>query len=175
MSSSVPAPSPCRLHPEHLRGLLVHVDAEEVSLRNSLRLLEDVPVDSLDETKQREVRVRIDQSLQHAALLTQNRIQVTSALGQFLGMPPGEVTFTALLRNATPAAAALLIPARQRLQRLVRQVQAAASSAAWIIGESRRIHVSLFDALPGTTSSDRYDAAGQRHLDPASLRFEARS
>ena len=175
MSNSAPGQSQLRLSPEQLRGLLVHVDAEEVSLRNTMRLLQELPLRSIDEIQQRDLRVRIEQSLQHAALLFQNRVKVISSLGRLLGLPPDQICFSGLLPYATPAAAALLIPARQRLQRLVHQVRVLSSSAAWILSESRRIQMTIFESLPGVMSSDRYDSSGQRHLDPASFRFEARS
>lgn len=175
MSNSAPASPQRRLAPEHLRPLLVHVDAEEVSLRNTFRLLRDLPVSPADEIQQREMRVRIEQSLQHAEFLFQNRSKVIKDLAGFLGIPAGNVSFSALLPYATPAGTALLIPARQRLQRLVHQVRVLADSTAWIFSESRRIQLTILDSLPGTVSSDRYDCSGQRHLNPASFRFEARS
>jgi hypothetical protein len=174
MSNSAPAP-PCLLQPEHLRGLLVHVDAEEVSLRNTMRLLKDLPFHSTDDSKQRELRVRIDQSLQHAAFLLENRSKVINNLSQYLNLPPEQVCFSALLPYATPAAAALLIPARQRLQKILVQIKTLASTAAWIVNESRRIQLTIMDSLPGSLSSDRYDASGQRNLNPAAFRFETRS
>ena len=174
MNNSAPAP-PCLLQPEHLRGLLVHVDAEEVSLRNTMRLLKDLPFHSTDDSKQRELRVRIDQSLQHATFLLENRSKVISNLSQYLGIPPEQVCFSSLLPYATPAAAALLIPARQRLQRILVQIKTIASTAAWIVNESRRIQLTIMDSLPGSLSSDRYDASGQRNLNPAAYRFETRS
>ena len=174
MSNSAPAP-PCLLQPEHLRGLLVHVDAEEVSLRNTMRLLKDLPFHSTDDSKQRELRVRIEQSLQHAAFLLENRSKVISNLSRYLGIPPEQVCFSALLPYATPAAVALLIPARQRLQRILVQIKTLASTAAWIVNESRRIQLTIMDSLPGSLSSDRYDASGQRNLNPAAFRFETRS
>jgi hypothetical protein len=155
--------------------LLVHVDAEEVSLRNTMRLLQDLPLRSADELQQRDLKLRIEQSLQHAALLLQNRVKVMTGLGRMLGIPPEHICFSSLLPYATPAAAALLIPARQRLQRLVHQVRVLSNSAAWILNESRRIQMTVFESLPGAISSSRYDSSGQRHLDPASFRFEARS
>lgn len=175
MSSFALAQSTRRLQPEHLRGLLVHIDAEEVSLRNAMRLLQDIPLFAADEILQRELRVRIEQALQHVALLSQNRNKVTSALGQFLGIPQDQICFSALLPFATPAAASLLVPARLRLQRLAHQVRTLTNSVAWIINESWRIHLAVFDSLPGASSSDRYDSSGQRHLNPASFRFETRS
>ena len=174
MNSFAPGPSR-RLESEHLRSLLVHVDAEEVSLRNAMKLLQEIPLHALDELTQRQCRLRIEQSLQHTALLAENRIRVTTALGTFLGMSPDSVSFLALLPYATPAAATLLVAARQRLRRLVRQVQALSGSVAWIISESRRIQLTILESLPDGASSDRYDAAGQRQLHPASLRFETRS
>ncbi len=163
------------LLPEHLRGLLVHVDAEEVSLRNMLRLLEEIPVQATDELLQREMRLRIEQSLQHAALLAQNRSKVMAALGQLLRIAPKDVSFSALLPFASSPALALLVPARQRLQRIVRQLRMLVNSVAWVVSESRRIHLTVFESLPGTVGSDRYDASGQRSLNPASFRFEIRS
>ncbi len=174
MSSFESGPSR-RLEPEHLRSLLVHVDAEEVSLRNALKLLQEIPLHALDEQTQRQCRVRIEQSLEHIALLSANRIRVTTSLGAFVGISPDSVSFSALLPFATPAAAASLVAARQRLRRLVRQVQALTGSVAWVISESRRIQLTILESLPGATSSDRYDAAGQRQLHAASLRFETRS
>jgi hypothetical protein len=79
------------------------------------------------------------------------------------------------LPYATPAAAALLIPARQRLQRILVQIKTLANTAAWIVNESRRIQLTIMDSLPGSLSSDRYDASGQRNLNPAAFRFETRS
>ena len=175
MSNPAPEQSSACLQPKHLRGLLVHVDAEEVSLRHTMHLLRDIPVFSADEQQRRELRVRIEQSLQHAALLLQNRMNVISELSRFLGLTPENVTFSALLPFATPEAAALLIPARQRLQRLVYQVRILLNSTVWIVNESRRIHLMIFESLPGTTSSDPYDSSGQRNLNPASFRFETRS
>jgi len=175
MSNSAPVQLQHRLHPEQLRPLLVHVDAEEVSLRNTVQLLKDIPICSPDESMQRELRTRIDQSMQHAAFLLQNRLKVIGQLAGFLGLPPENISFSALLPYATPAAAALLIPARLRLQKIVLQVRVLVSSTAWIVGESRRIQLTILDSLPGTVSSDRYDSSGQRNLNPASFRFETRS
>ena len=175
MSNSAPVQSQRLLYPEHLRALLVHVDAEEVSLRNTMQLLKDLPVSSVDETEQRELRLRIDQALNHAEFLLQNRLKVIGQLSHYLGIAPENVSFSALLPYAVPAAVALLIPARQRLQRLVHQVRILANSAAWIVNESRRIQLTILESLPGTVSSNRYDASGQRSLNPASLRFETRS
>jgi len=175
MSSYVPVPSvPC-LRPEQLRGLLVHVDAEEVSLRNMMRLLQELPAQATDEIQQREMRIRIDQSLQHAAFLAQNRSRVITALGQLLGIAPENVSFSALLPFSTPAAVSLLVPARQRLQRIVRQLRVLVNSVAWVVSESRRIQLTIFQSLPGAAGSDRYDASGQKNLNPASFRFETRS
>lgn len=175
MSSSVQVPSAHCLLPEHLRGLLVHVDAEEVSLRNIMRLLQELPIQPTDDADQREMRLRIEQSLQHAALLAQHRSRVMAALGQLLGIAPETVSFSALLRFSTPAAASLLVPARQRLQRIVRRLRVLVSSVAWVVSESRRIQLTVFESLPGAAGSDRYDASGQRNLNPASFRFETRS
>jgi len=175
MSSSAPVQSQHQLHPEHLRALLVHVDAEEVSLRNTVQLLKEIPICPPEESQQRDLRTRIDQSLQHAAFLLQNRTTVISQLARFLDLPSETISFSTLLPYATPDAAALLIPARLRLQKIVLQVRVLASCTAWIIGESRRIQLTILDSLPGTVSSDRYDASGQRHLNPASFRFETRS
>jgi len=165
---------PC-LRPEQLRGLLVHVDAEEVSLRNMMRLLQELPAQATDEIQQREMRIRIDQSLQHAAFLAQNRSRVITALGQLLGIAPENVSFSALLPFSTPAAVSLLVPARQRLQRIVRQLRVLVNSVAWVVSESRRIQLTIFQSLPGAAGSDRYDASGQKNLNPASFRFETRS
>jgi hypothetical protein len=175
MSNSAPTQPCCLLQPEHLRGLLVHVDAEEVSLRNTMKLLRDLPFHSTDDSMQRELRVRIEQSLQHAAFLLENRRKVLGNLSQYLGIPPEQVCFSALLPYATPAAAALLIPARLRLQKILVQIRTLASTAAWIVNESRRIQLTFLDSLPGSMTSDRYDASGQRNLNPAAFRFETRS
>ena len=83
MSSSAPVQSQVQLHPENLRGLLVHVDAEEVSLRNTMRLLQDMPIGLVDDVQQRELRQRLEQSLQHAAFLLQNRMKVIRGLAQY--------------------------------------------------------------------------------------------
>ncbi len=175
MSSSAPVQSQVQLHPENLRGLLVHVDAEEVSLRNTMRLLQDMPIGLVDDVQQRELRQRLEQSLQHAAFLLQNRMKVIRGLAQYLGLLTQEISFSALLPFCTPAAAALLIPAQQRLQRIVRQVRVLTNSTAWIVNESRRIYLTVLESLPGTVSSDRYDSSGQRNMNPASFRFETRS
>lgn len=175
MSRSVPVPSmPC-LTPEQINGLLVHVDAEEVSLRNILRLLEELPRLSADPERRRDVQVRVEQSLQHTVFLRHHRVRVLTFLGRQLGMPPEDISFTSILPFATPAAQSLLVPARHRLQSLLRQVQALINSTAWIVQESRRIHLTILESLPGTVSSSRYDSSGQRHLNPAALRFETRS
>lgn len=174
MSNSAPGPL-CRLEPEHLRGLLVHVDAEEISLRNAMRLLENLPTQTADSSQHRELKTRIEQSLNHIALLTQNRHKVIRTLAQRTGLPAENVCFSALLPFASPAAAALIIPARQRLQRLVRQLQVLTSSAMWVIGESRRIQFTILDSLSGQVSSDRYDASGHRQINSGAFRFETRS
>ena len=175
MNNSAPERSPRCLLPEHLRGLLVHVDAEEVSLRNTLGLLRDIPVHAIDELQQREMRLRIDQSLQHAALLSHNRIKVMTALGRLVGVPPETISFSALLPFAHPEAIALLVPARKRLQRIIRQVSVLVNSVAWVVAESQRVHLTVFESLAGSAGSDRYDANGQRNLNPGSFRFETRS
>lgn len=177
MNSSAPVPSQC-LEPAHLYDLLRHVDAEEISLRNTLLLLQAVPSlsQSSDESERREMRLRIEQSLQHAALLSQNRTRVMAALAEFLCIPVAEVNFSALLPHSSVAAVQLIIPARRRLQSLVRQVSVLVQSVSWVINESQRIYLSIFESLPGTApSSDRYDASGQKHLNPALFRFETRS
>ena len=177
MNNSAPVPSQC-LEPAHLQDLLRHVDAEEISLRNTLRLLEAVPVmsQSSDEAERREMRLRIEQSLQHAALLSQNRLRVMLALARFLSIPVADVSFSALLPYSSAAAIQLLIPARRRLQSLVRQVSALVQSVSWVINESQRIYLTVFESLPGTApSSNRYDASGQKNLNPALFRFETRS
>ena len=177
MNNSARVPSQC-LEPAHLHDLLRHVDAEEISLRNTLRLLQAVPAmsQSSDEAERREMRLRIEQSLQHAALLSQNRMRVMLALAGFLSIPVADVSFSALLPYSSVAAVQLLIPARRRLQSLVRQVSALVQSVSWVINESQRIYLSIFESLPGTApSSDRYDASGQKHLNPALFRFETRS
>ena len=177
MNNSAPVPSPY-LEPAHLHDLLRHVDAEEISLRNTLRLLQAVPAmsQSSDEAERREMRLRIEQSLQHAALLQQNRTRVMQALAGFLCIPVADVSFSALLPYSSVAAVQLIIPARRRLQSLVRQVSALVQSVSWVINESQRIYLSIFESLPGTApSSDRYDASGQKHLNPALFRFETRS
>ena len=177
MNSSAPAPSPY-LEPAHLHDLLRHVDAEEISLRNTLLLLQAVPAmsQSTDEAERREMRLRIEQSLQHAALLSQNRTRVMLALAGYLSIPVADVSFSALLPYSSIAAVQLIIPARRRLQSLVRQVSALVQSVSWVINESQRIYLSVFESMPGTApSSDRYDASGQKNLNPALFRFETRS
>ncbi|MBC7968322.1 MAG: hypothetical protein H7Z17_20645 [Fuerstia sp.] len=177
MNSSAPVPSQF-LEPAHLHDLLRHVDAEEISLRNTLLLLQAVPAmsQSTDEAERREMRLRIEQSLQHAALLSQNRTRVMAALAGYLCIPVADVSFSALLPYSSAAAVQLIIPARRRLQSLVHQVSALVQSVSWVINESQRIYLSIFESLPGTApSSDRYDASGQKHLNPALFRFETRS
>ena len=167
-----------RIEPEHLHDLLRHVDAEEISLRNTLRLLQAIPAlsQSSDEPERRETRLRIEQCMQHAALLSQNRMRVMLALAGYLSIPVADISFSALLPYASPAAVRLIIPARRRLQSLVRQVSALVQSVSWVINESQRICISIFESLPGTApSSDRYDANGQKNLNPALFRFETRS
>lgn len=177
MNNSAPVPSHF-LEPAHLRDLLRHVDAEEISLRNVMRLLQEVPVmsQSADEGQRRDMRLRIEQSMQHASLLSQNRARVTNALAEYLSMPTTNVSFSALLPYASPAAAQLIVSARRRLSALVRQVSALVQSVSWIINESQRIYLSVFESMPGTApSSNRYDASGQKNLNPALFRFETRS
>ena len=177
MNNSVPGPLRY-LEPEHLRDLLRHVDAEEILLRSTLQLLQAVAAmsRSADEAERREMRLRIDQSFQHAALLSQNRTRVMTALAQYLSIPVTAVSFSALLPHSSPAAAQLIIPARQRLQSLVRQVGALAQTVSWVINESQRIFLSVFESLPGTApSSNRYNSTGQKNLNPALFRFETRS
>jgi len=177
MTSSAPVHSH-RLEPEHLHDLLRHVDAEEISLHNTLRLLQAIPVlaQSVNEAERRDMRLRIEQSLQHAALLSRNRTRVMQSLAQYLSMAIADVSFSALLPFASPAAAELLIPARRRLQSLVRRVSALVQAVSWVINESQRITLSIFESLPGTApSSHRYDASGQKNLNPALFRFETRS
>jgi hypothetical protein len=103
MNNSAPVPSHF-LEPSHLRDLLKHVDAEEISLHNVVRLLKDVPAmsQSADEAQRRDMRLRIEQSMQHAALLSQNRVRVTNALAQYLSIPAANVCFSALLPHASP-------------------------------------------------------------------------
>jgi hypothetical protein len=175
MSSHVPASASSLLAPEQLRPLLVHIDAEEVSLRNILRLLQDMPLISESDARQREIRLRIDQSMQHIALLTQNRLRVIQTLARTTGIPEADLSLSALIPYANETAKRSLLSARARLRRLVRQVQAQTQAVAWIVAETRRIHFEIIEALPGTTSSDRYDASGQRQLNPASLQFGTRS
>lgn len=175
MSSLVPASSSSLLAPEQLRPLLAHIDAEEVSLRNILRLLQDMPTLSDSDSRQREIRLRIDQSLQHIAVLSQNRQRVIHSLARTTGIPEADLSLSGLIVHAGEPARRLLISARARLRRLVRQVQAQTQAVAWIVAETRRIHFEIMDALPGSTSSDRYDASGQRQLNPASLKFGTRS
>lgn len=177
MNNSDPVPSHS-LEPEHLVDLLKHVDAEEISLRNVMRLLMAVPVmsQSADEAERREMRLKIEQSTQHAALLSQNRMRVTMALAQYLAIPATDVSFSALLPYSSDAASKLIIAARQRLQSLVRQMSALVQSVSWVINESQRIYLSISESLPGTApSSSRYDASGQKNLNPALFRFETRS
>lgn len=174
MNNSAPAP-PYRLEPEHLRGLLVHVDAEEISMRNAMRLLESLPVQTMDSNHHREMKTRIEQSLEHIALLSQNRQKVIRALAQRTGLAMENVCFTALLPFASPAATALIIPARQRLNKLVRQLRVLTNSALWIIGESRRIQFTIMDSISGQMSSDRYDSNGNRQMNAGAFRYETRS
>ena len=177
MNNSGPVPSQY-LEPTHLYDLLRHVDAEEISLRNTLRLLQVIPAmsQSSNEGERRDMRLRIEQSLQHAALLSQNRLRVMLALARFLSIPVADVSFSALLPYSSAAAIQLLIPARRRLQSLVRQVSALVQSVSWVINESQRIYLTVFESLPGTApSSNRYDASGQKNLNPALFRFETRS
>ena len=177
MNNSAPVPSRF-LEPAHLRDLLRHVDAEEISLSNVIRLLKEVPAMSVsaDEGQRRDMRLRIEQAMQHASLLSQNRQRVTKAFSECLSMPVANVCFSALLPYASPAAVQLIVSARQRLLALVRQVSALVQSASWIINESQRIYLSIFESLPGTApSSNRYDSSGQKNLNPALFRFETRS
>lgn len=177
MNNSAPVPSHY-LEPAHLRDLLRHVDAEEISLRNIMHLLKEVPAmsQSADEAQRRDMRLKIEQSMQHAALLSQNRARVVNALAEYLSMPALNVSFSALLPYASPAAAQLIGSARRRLLGLVRQVSALVQSVSWIINESLRIYLSVFESLPGTApSSNRYDSSGQKNLNPALFRFETRS
>ncbi|HQX51726.1 MAG TPA: hypothetical protein PLY87_23780 [Planctomycetaceae bacterium] len=165
------------LEPEQLHDLLRHVDAEEISLRNTLRLLQAIPssAQSSVDAEQRTLRTQIEQSMQHAAFLAKNRMRVLTNLAQHLSMRPQEVSFSALLPYASPAAVQLLIPARRRLLSLVCQVSALAQSVSWVIHETQRISLSLFDTLPGAANSDRYNGNGQKQLNPALFRFETRS
>ncbi|MDA1229945.1 MAG: hypothetical protein O2856_04150 [Planctomycetota bacterium] len=177
MNNSDPVPSHC-LEPEHLVDLLKHVDAEEISLRNVMRLLKAVPAmsQSADEVERREMRLRIEQSTQHAALLSQNRVRVTMALARYLSIPVADVSFSSLLPYSSSAASQLIIAARRRLQSLVRQMSALVQSVSWVINESHRIYLTVLESLPGTApSSNRYDANGQKNLNPALFRFETRS
>jgi|GEM_PF-849873 len=177
MNNSAPVPSHF-LEPAHLRDLLRHVDAEEIALCNVIRMLKEVPAmsQSADEGQRRDMRLRIEQSVKHASLLSQNRIRITNALAEYLSMPVSNVSFSALLPYASPAAAQLIVSARRRLLALVRQVSALAQSASWVINESQRIYLSVFESLPGTApSSNRYDSSGQKNLNPALFRFETRS
>lgn len=174
MNNSAPGSLP-RLEPEHIRGLLVHVDAEEISLRNAMKLLEDIPIQAPSTSQYRELKTRIDQSLNHIALLAQNRHKVLRALAQKTGVSSEEISFSALIARASPAAAILLVPARQRLQKLVRQLRVLTNSAMWIIGESQRVQFTILESLTGQVSSDRYDASGNRQLNPDAFRFESRS
>lgn len=131
---------------------------------------------SSNEGERRDMRLRIEQSLQHAALLSQNRLRVMLALARILSIPVADVSFSALLPYSSAAAIQLLIPARRRLQSLVRQVSALVQSVSWVINESQRIYLTVFESLPGTApSSNRYDASGQKNLNPALFRFETRS
>ena len=183
MKSSDPVPSQRQvstryLEPEHLRDLLRHVDAEEISLRNIMRLLESVPAmsQSVDDAVRRDMRLRIEQSMRHAALLSENRAKVTIALAHQLSLPVSDVSFSALLPYSSAAAIPLIVAARKRLQSLVRQLSALVQTVSWVVNESQRIYLSIFDSLPGTTpSSDRYDASGQKNLNPAFFRFQTRS
>lgn len=177
MNNSAPVPSHF-LEPAHLCDLLRHVDAEEISLGNVIRLLQEVPAmsGSDDEAQRRDMRLRIEQSIQHASLLAKNRMRVTKAFAEYLSIPAANVCFSALLPYASPAAVQLIVSARQRLLALVRQVSALVQSASWIINESQRICLSVFESMPGTApSSNRYDSSGQKNLNPALFRFEARS
>lgn len=175
MNSAVPQSSRTRLGTEQIRGLLIHVDAEEVALRNAMGLLQDLPLNANDDSRHRDLRLRIEQSLNHIALLSQNRFRVLRELAGRVGLKTEDISFSALLPFADRQAASSLISARQRLQRLVVQIAGLVSTAAWIIGESRRIHQTILDALPGYQSSDRYDSTGQRSLSSTALRFETRS
>ena len=176
MHNSSPVPSQC-LEPEQLHDLLRHVDAEEISLRNTLRLLQAIPASgrTTAEADQRILRLQVEQSMEHAALLSQNRTRVLMNLALRLSLRPQDISFSAIMPYATPAAVRLLIPARRRLLSLVCQVSALAQSVSWVIHETQRISLSIFDTLPGTANSDRYDCSGQKHLNPAAFRFETRS
>ena len=174
MSNSAPGSSR-RLEPEHIRGLLVHVDAEEISLRNAMRLLENLPAQTMDSNQYRDMKVRIEQSLEHIALLTQNRQKVIRALSQRTGLSVENICFSALIPFSSPTAAALLVTARQRLQKLVQQLRVLTNSALWIIGESRRIQFTIMDSVSGQVSSDRYDANGNRQMHAGAFRYETRS
>ncbi|MFN9721177.1 MAG: hypothetical protein ACK58L_20965 [Planctomycetota bacterium] len=164
-----------RLETEHIRSLLVHVDAEEISLRNAMKLLEDLPIHAATSSQYRELRTRIDQSLNHIALLAQNRQKVLRALAQRTGISAEDISFSMLIARASPAAATLLVPARQRLQKLVCQLRVLTNSAMWIIGESQRVQFTILESLTGQVSSDRYDASGNRQLNADAFRFESRS
>ncbi|MFO0976475.1 MAG: hypothetical protein U0996_08760 [Planctomycetaceae bacterium] len=175
MSSSVPAAARSLLAPKDLSRLLAHIDGEELSLRNVLRLLQEMPSLADSDAKQREIALRIEQSKQHFKLLEEHRRDVILTLARRIGVSEEDLSLSVLIPHSDEPARKLLIAARTRLQRLIRQVQTMTHSVAWIVAETRRIHFEIIDALPGTTSSDRYDSSGQRQLNPTSLRFGTRS
>lgn len=164
-----------RLQLQHVQPLLAHVDHEEAVLRSVMHLLEQLPTDVLQDTAQREARQQIEKSLRQAEQLAHKRRLILTHIGRVAGIRADQVTFSRLIRRAAADAVSPLLAAQGRLQRIVRQLQCLSAVVAWVVHESQAINGVLLQELLGETVSHRYDAHGQRALQPSTIRFETRS
>lgn len=164
-----------RLRTAQLQPLLAHVDSEEACLRSLSRLLKDVPLTLVEDDALRTRRVAMNELLKQAEQLEERRRRVLIHTGRLIGIEPDRVTFSRLIRQSEASAAAVLVPAQHRLQRVVRELQMLSASVGWIIAETRSINSTVLFEVMGEVTSDRYNASGQRSLDPSGVRFETRS
>ncbi|MCA9060948.1 MAG: hypothetical protein KDA85_20695, partial [Planctomycetaceae bacterium] len=138
-------------------------------------LLENIPLHDISAAEVRSFRQQMNETATKNEQIVWQRQLVFRHLAQLLGIVPNEVTTTLILQHCTPEAAAILDPARVRLQRLVRHTQILSQTVTWILNESRDINQLVLEYVTGMVSSDRYDARGQRATESASVHLGVRS
>ncbi len=158
-----------------LQPLLAHADLEEAALRGMRLMLESVPTTVAAPSAEREFRQQIETAVQQFEQLAQRRVLILTHIGRIAGIRPEQISFSRLIRKASPEATLVLVAVQSRLQRLVRQIQHLTAVVSWVLGESRLVNSIVLQELVGHDNSDRYNANGQRSLDPSNVRFETRS
>lgn len=159
--SSTPHSNP---EPSPLRGLLQHLEREEMFLIEVRHLLQELlqsedPVRARHQWQQR-MRDLVEQSRAQG----RERQHILEHLAQALGSSPHAVTLTQLVHRLPPQHVAPLIAARSRLLRIGEQVQQQLSTLRWMQGQTQGIVTTILEYLTGAPALGGYNAAGRELL-----------